>query len=292
MKSMTGYGYSETDNGDFILTLEIKAYNNRFLDISFNAPPLLSCFEQDVCNRIKSVVARGHLDVGFRLRTLRQDCEINVDDRTASAYALAAGKVSEICAAQGLAVKVLLSDILDKEGVLTSIRHEEGSTYSNAVAECLDQALDMLEKGRVREGKATRSNLGSLIGGISKSLDIVESRALELEQGIKTGLKAKMDEMLHNAQYDENRILSEVAVMLMRYTINEEISRLRTHIDEFHRLLDQDGPVGKRMDFLCQEMNREINTIGSKSQIVRINLAVVDMKDCLENIREQVRNVE
>jgi len=275
MKSMTGYGYSETDNGDFILTLEIKAYNNRFLDISFNAPPLLSCFEQDVCNRIKSVVARGHLDVGFRLRTLRQDCEINVDDRTASAYALAAGKVSEICAAQGLA-----------------IRHEEGSTYSNAVAECLDQALDMLEKGRVREGKATRSNLGSLIGGISKSLDIVESRALELEQGIKTGLKAKMDEMLHNAQYDENRILSEVAVMLMRYTINEEISRLRTHIDEFHRLLDQDGPVGKRMDFLCQEMNREINTIGSKSQIVRINLAVVDMKDCLENIREQVRNVE
>ncbi len=109
---------------------------------------------------------------------------------------------------------------------------------------------------------------------------------------IKENLLSRIKEMLGDANYDDNRILTEVAVMLNRFTINEEVVRLSTHIAEFHKLLESNDAVGKRLDFLSQEMNREINTIGSKSQIVEVNLQVVNMKDCLENIREQVRNIE
>ena len=113
-----------------------------------------------------------------------------------------------------------------------------------------------------------------------------------LEKMIRDNLTERLNEMLGDKNYDENRILTEVAVMLNRYTINEEVVRLGAHIAEFNKLLKSSEPVGKRLDFLCQEMNREINTIGSKSQIVEVNFEVVNMKDALENIREQIRNIE
>ncbi len=292
MNSMTGYGYSEYSNSDYILTLEIKSYNNRYLDISFSCPSVLSPFEIEVTERIKKAVNRGHLDVSLHLKTIKQDCKINVDTEVASSYIDAAIQVRDICVKKGLSPEVKLSDILEREGVLTQVRMETEDTYKDAVFGCLDSALNSLIASRAREGQATKDNLKNLIDGISKSLNTVESHASELENLIKTNLTARIEEMLGDSEYDKNRILTEVAVMLMRYTINEEVVRLKTHIKEFNKLLESSEAVGKKLDFLCQEMNREINTIGSKSQIVEINLSVVEMKDSLENIREQIRNVE
>jgi len=181
---------------------------------------------------------------------------------------------------------------MGREGVLVPVRMETDDTYKDAVFGCLDSALKALCESRAREGLATKENLGNLINSISSNLNQVEDHASELEGIIKTNLTSRIEEMLGDSGYDQNRILTEVAVMLMRYTINEEVVRLKTHIKEFNKLLESPEAVGKKLDFLCQEMNREINTIGSKSQIVEINLAVVEMKDSLENIREQIRNVE
>ena len=152
--------------------------------------------------------------------------------------------------------------------------------------------MKQFEESKIREGLVTKKDLSSMIDGIEKSLENVKANADGLEEMIKTNLIQRINEMLSDKEYDESRVLTEVAVMLMRYTINEETVRLGAHIAEFRRLLESSEAVGKRMDFLCQEMNREINTIGSKSQMVNINFEVVNMKDCLENIREQVRNIE
>ena len=292
MNSMTGYGYSEYSNSDFILSLEIKSYNNRYLDISFSAPSVLSSFETEVTDRIKKAVSRGHLDVSFHVKTLKQNCRISVDKEMARSYAQAALEVKKICIEEGLPPEVRLSDILARDGVLVPVRMETDDTYKDAVFGCLNSALEALCASRAREGLATKENLVNLIDHISSCLDKVESHASELENNIKTNLKARIEEMLGDSSYDENRVLTEVAVMLMRYTINEEVVRLKAHIKEFRKLLESPEAVGKKLDFLCQEMNREINTIGSKSQIVEINFAVVEMKDSLENIREQIRNVE
>ncbi len=127
---------------------------------------------------------------------------------------------------------------------------------------------------------------------IQEGLDVVSGHADDLEQLVKTNLRSRFEEMLGDQNYDENRILSEVAVMLVKYSVSEEIKRLSIHLKEYFLLLENSEPVGKRLDFLCQEMNREINTIGSKSQMVELNIQVVKMKDGLENIREQVRNIE
>ena len=131
-----------------------------------------------------------------------------------------------------------------------------------------------------------------LVDILEKGVDQVDSHTLSLEQKLKGNLLDRFDELLGDKGYDEGRFLQEVATLLSKYSVNEEIVRLRTHIASFKDLLESDEPVGKKLDFLSQEMNREINTIGSKSIIVQINQQVVEMKDSLENIREQVRNIE
>ena len=152
--------------------------------------------------------------------------------------------------------------------------------------------MQQFRDAKAREGEATRRDLTAMIDSLEASLEVVKANVSTLETMIRQNLETRIREMLGDSSYDENRILTEVAVMLNRYTINEETVRLSTHIAEFRKLLASDDAVGKRMDFLSQEMNREINTIGSKSQMVEVNMQVVNMKDCLENIREQVRNIE
>jgi uncharacterized protein (TIGR00255 family) len=156
----------------------------------------------------------------------------------------------------------------------------------------LDKALIDFRSSKEREGEATRQDLLRLGARLAEGLDAVEANAGTLETKLKENLLNRFDELLGNKGYDENRFLQEVAMLLSKYSVNEEIVRLRTHIEAFTELLASTDPVGKRLDFLCQEMNREINTIGSKSILVEINQQVVSMKDNLENIREQVRNIE
>jgi uncharacterized protein (TIGR00255 family) len=213
-----------------------------------------------------------------------------VDKSAVERYSEAFGQIATY---SNKALKPQLSDYLSAEGVLTSLRDcNDSEPYRRPLFDALDTALLQFEQSKTREGESTKADLVRLGNQVKEGLSVIQLHAGELESLIKKNLRSRFEEMLGDRNYDENRILSEVAVMLVRYSVNEEIKRLETHLKEYDKLLGSAEPVGKRLDFLCQEMNREINTIGSKSQIVEMNLQVVRMKDGLENIREQIRNIE
>ncbi len=289
MKSMTGYGFSETHGEQFQLSVELKSYNNRYLDINHNIPYILAPFEIEIDKKVALIAKRGHIDVNIRVRNLISDVELSVDPQAVKKYTEA---FIQIAAISQKVLRPQLSDYLASEGVLTAVKAGDSEQYRNVLFKTLDEALVQFDQSKQREGEATKADLIRLGHVVEDGLRIVRSHADELEEMIKNTLRSRFEELLQDREYDENRILSEVAVMIIKYSVHEEIKRLQMHLKEYYSLLEQPDPVGKRLDFLCQEMNREINTIGSKSQMVELNIQVVRMKDGLENIREQIRNIE
>ena len=289
MKSMTGYGCAETLNNEMQMQVEIKSVNNRYLDIVHNIPYYLSAYEIDIDNKIKEVSSRGRVEISVRIRILKNDVKVVVDQEVINQYFIAFKSISEYTNSD---IQPQISDFLSVEGALTSIKDTDTKKFEKPLFTLLDKALEQFKESKLREGLSTYNDLKESKKKIAQSLEIIKKRADEIEQNIKDSLTLKVKDILQDQNYDENRILQEVALMLVKLTINEEIQRLSVHLDEFDRLLEEDIPIGKRIDFLCQEINREINTIGSKSQIAELNLEVVRMKDSLENIREQVRNIE
>lgn len=289
MLSMTGYGFAQELTDDFLLGVEVKSYNNRYLEINHTIPNSLSRFEQEIDARIKQVVSRGHVELSIKFRQMSTDLALHVDTAAVERYTTAFAQIGE--AAQ-LAAAPTLGDYLTADGVLVALRETDVSKYEEPLFSLLEKALIDFRSSKEREGEATRQDLLRLGARLAEGLDAVEAHAGTLETKLKENLLNRFDELLGNKGYDENRFLQEVAMLLSKYSVNEEIVRLRTHIEAFTELLASTEPVGKRLDFLCQEMNREINTIGSKSILVEINQQVVSMKDNLENIREQVRNIE
>ena len=292
MKSMTAYGYCEFQNENYLMTMELKSYNNRFLEIGFFAPPYLSQYEAVATETIKAHAQRGHIDLSIKVKNIKSNVDVSVDTEAANAYMDAMISLSAIAREKGLDLKPSMGDILSQDGVLTSIRTDGIEAYKEGLDHCMALVMTQFDEAKDREGEITRKDLTSKVDSIANSLEIVKKNVDTLEKMIRDNLTARIHEMLGDQKFDESRILTEVAVMLNRYTINEEVVRLGAHIAEFRKLLQSNEPVGKRMDFLSQEMNREINTIGSKSQIVEVNFEVVNMKDSLENIREQIRNIE
>lgn len=292
MKSMTAYGYGEYQNESFLMTMELKSYNNRFLEISYSAPPYLSSYETVIAAIIKEHARRGHIDLSIKVKNIKSNIEVSVDEDAVDAYIKAVELINERALNAGLSPKVNLSDIINQDGVLTSIRTDGIEAYQEGLDFCAKAVMEQLDAAKAREGEVTCNDLSIKINEISKSLKTVKANVGKLDDMVKKNLTDRIHELLGNQDYDENRVLTEVAVMLNRYTINEEIVRLEAHISEFRKLLNSSEAVGKHLDFLSQEMNREINTIGSKSQMVEVNFEVVNMKDSLENIREQIRNIE
>jgi uncharacterized protein (TIGR00255 family) len=286
---MTGYGYAEQLSEEFLLTVEVKSYNNRYMEINHSLPGSLSRFEQIVDDRIKQHANRGHVELNVRLRQLSSDLNLHVDQGALLQYSQAFSQIQNLTECDS---KPTLQDYIAADGVLVSVRNTDPSCYEAPLMELLDKALVEFSDSKGREGTATQENLTQLGNQLHSGLDAIAEYAGTLEIKLKENLISRFDEMLGEKGYDENRFLQEVATLLTKYSVNEELVRLKTHIDVFMDLLKSPDPVGKRLDFLCQEMNREINTIGSKSIIVEINQQVVNMKDSLENIREQVRNIE
>lgn len=288
MKSMTGYGHSIYRNENYTIELEIKSYNNRYLDISHSINPFLSSFENYIDEKIKLIAKRGHLDVSLRLKVLRSDSNLTLDEELFKKYLSIYEKIAKEANLPGPS----LSDFASIDGLISSEKNTDQSIYKEGVDAVLDEALAMLASSKERDGKGTHADLLKLGESFKEALSGVEAREKELEDHFKSILSQKYEELLGVSGKDDPRFLSEVAALLVKYSINEEVSRLSVHMKEYFRLLSLEEPVGKQLDFLCQEMNRECNTIASKSQLVDINLLVVRMKDNLENIREQIRNIE
>ena len=288
MKSMTGYGHSIYKSSDYILEVEIKSYNNRYLDISHTINPLLSSYETYVDDEIKKTVSRGHLDVSLKLKTLSMPSELVLDENLLTQYKNSIERISSLTGAA-------LPDAgfyTTLEGVISNTRTVDQDYYKEGVESAVREALAMLLENKKREGEGTKKDLEKLGAKFKASLEIILSKKDEMEEYFKKILLEKYEELLGEKGKDDPRFLSEVAALLVKYSINEECSRLKVHLSEYYKLLESNESVGKKLDFLCQEMNREINTTASKSQMVEINLEVVKMKDALEDIREQARNIE
>jgi uncharacterized protein (TIGR00255 family) len=288
MKSMTGYGYKERSDDRFSLSVEIKGYNNRFLEIFVNLPPYLSPLEPRLRDYIAQRCERGKIELSVRAKELGGNVVVSVDETAAVAYFEAIKRLSAVL---GLEEQPRLSTILSLEGVLLTDKARDPERFWQAIEPALADAVAQFDSSRVREGKATELDVLAHIDSIEKAVESTAAHTPALEASIKENLRLRFREVLGDA-VDEGRVLSETAVLLVKYSISEELSRLRSHLAEFRTETARNPAPGKKLDFLCQEINREINTIGSKSPIMDVSRAVVAMKDALENVREQLRNVE
>jgi len=288
MNSMTGYAWRERTEPDMSVSVEIKGYNNRFLEVSVNAPPWLSGLETKVRRVVSDSCGRGRVEVSVRVKETNAPVTVSVNVAAASAYMKA---VSDLSAALGLADKISISTLLGMEGVLEAEKDRDVGRYWTAVEPVLLEAVAAFIEERAREGKHTEDDILASMGRIEAALGTVTGHVPALEATIKENISARFKE-LTGGSIDENRVLAETAVLLMKYTVSEEISRLSSHLCEFRAEAARNDRPGKKLDFLCQEINREINTIGSKSTITEVSRAVVEMKEALENVREQLRNIE
>jgi uncharacterized protein (TIGR00255 family) len=285
---MTGYAYRDRQEKDYSLSVELRGYNNRFLDINIYLPPYLSFLEQRIRESIAAACVRGRIDVTLHCRELNAPFNVTVNREAAMAYGRAFKALAETLGREEMPD---LAAIMGLEGVLEINRPRDEGRYWDRVEPLIKMAQEDFDLERSREGEHTRRHIFSQLSVIEDSLNRVNSRADELETTIKENLRGRFIEVLGD-RIDENRVLAETAVLLVKYTIAEEISRLQSHVSEFRLESERNPSPGKKLDFLCQEMNREINTIGSKTPQLDVSRAVVEMKNALENIREQLRNVE
>ncbi len=289
MKSMTGYGYSEISCESYILSCELKSYNSRYLEINFNAPSFLSSFEFDVLSILKKHFIRGRIECNFKVKNLKNLNEIEFDKDLFKKYACLIQNVESNNSDRD---KVGLSNLLSFDGVLNINKDIDNSIYKDDLFSLLNQSIEKVIDLREREGNNLKDILATYINQFELLKDDVSLLYKSLEDKIKTNLQDRCDSLLIDKNISQDRILSEIAILLMKYTIEEELVRLDSHIKFFKENLDLDKPVGKKLDFLAQEMNREVNTIGSKNTISDISNNVISMKEIIENIREQLRNVE
>ncbi len=289
MDSMTGYGVSERLTEEYFLSVEMKSYNNRYLDLAASLPSILGQYEIAIKERVKEKLLRGRVEINVRMRQLKSSYTLYVDGVALKEYEKVFQEIADL---SGKRNKMALKDLIGLEGVVVPLYQGDPSIYEEPLFALLDEALGSLKASRAKEGEATKADLIRSATQIKEGLEVVKGYAKELEEHLKGELVNKIEEMVGDKGYDEGRVLQEVALQLNRTSINEEVVRLDAHLKAFLKGCEGEGALGKRLDFLAQEMNREINTVGSKSVLVPISQEVVTMKEALENIREQLRNVE
>ncbi|UCF98197.1 MAG: YicC family protein [Spirochaetaceae bacterium] len=288
MKSMTGFAFREHRDERHKITITIKSYNNRFLDILIYLPSFLNPLEQKIREFLSKRIHRGRIELYMKAVELAQAAEIAVDPLYVESYTQALRKLAE---AAGIREKIRLSHLLRIEGMLKAEQSLDLDQYWQDLQPLLESVFQEFDQLRLMEGRTTHTDIQGLLVSIEGEIARIEAVAPRLEEKIKSDLRARFQELLPSG-IDESRILAETAVLLMKSDIHEELVRSRSHLQSFRAILDKPGPMGKKLDFICQELNREFNTIGSKNLLVEVDGAIVTLKDSVEKIREQLRNVE
>lgn len=288
MTSMTGYAYEEKSGDTAVVSVEIKSVNSRFLDLTINLPPYLNQLESYYRKKISEKVLRGKVDVYIRVKELESDTEISADTGVAKSYLEA---IKKVALATGYSTEIPLSLIISQPGVLNSNKSYDVEKYKDLIDPLFDSALKSFVSDRTREGENMKKDLLAKLSKLEECAKFFIEYQPKMEEIFKEQITSKFNELL-GEHADENRIMTETAAMLVKYTINEEIVRLNSHISAMKNELENNPVPGKKLDFICQEMNREINTIGSKNQFAQVGAMVITAKDSLENIREQAKNVE
>ncbi|MDR1232325.1 MAG: YicC family protein [Spirochaetaceae bacterium] len=286
---MTGYACVEKSVNGYVVSVEIRGYNNRFLETLVSLPPSMNAAESFVRNAVAEKCRRGKIEVSIRVKDERAPHPPVINKNAVLAYAALFQALAEVA---GSEEKCAVRDLIRVEGILETHRDVYGANdAAELVTPPLVSAIDLFDAERQREGENTRQNILSYLANLEESKKKIKELAPKEEAQLKTVLQRKFAEMAGMA-IDDNRLLGEVALLVMKYTISEELARLESHFSEFLADAKSNASVGKKLDFFCQEINREVNTIGSKSQSVEIIREVVSMKENVENIREQLRNIE
>ncbi|HUX40913.1 MAG TPA: YicC/YloC family endoribonuclease [Rectinemataceae bacterium] len=288
IRSMTGFGHKEFSTGLLQGSLEIKSWNNRYLDISVSGPAWLSVLEPKIRDYVAGRVTHGKIEIGLRARSLDVPVRASVDAEAARAVSQA---LRELAQAAGISEGPRLSDIVAVEGILGFERELDAEAAWREISTVLDSVFRSFDASRIAEGAELERDILASLSRIESGRESIAAQAPSLEESLRKQVRERFAELLGSA-IDESRVLAEVASLLMKYTINEEIVRLGAHLVSFRRILAEQATPAKKLDFLCQEMNREVNTIGSKSTLLSVSESVVELKDALENIREQLRNIE
>ena len=290
MRSMTGCGRSQQREGAWEVTVELKAVNHRFLDIACRLPRSLAFLEEIVRKTLNARLRRGHVDVFVTVaRTDASDRQVQVDEALAAAYRDAAVRLAEVL---GRAQRLDLAQLMAMEGVVTVTESDmDEEAVSAACRRAMDEAIDQLCAMREREGESLRADLTVHLDAAAALRENILLRAPKVVEDYRTRLQQRLAQLGADG-VEPQRVAQEVAIMADRCAIDEELSRLESHIGQLRAYLDTKGEIGKKLDFLIQEMNREANTIGSKASDAQIAQQVVDLKSEIEKLREQVQNIE
>ena len=288
---MTGYGRGEYKNGGIELTVEIKTVNNRYLDVSVKCPRIFNAFEDIIRSQIREKLTRGHADVYIGFSDKREkERTVYLDEGAAKAYADAARRI-----------KAMFPDAVDDFSVTNILRFPDvikTEDVSNADDESLSAlkaalsgALEKLNGMRKIEGEKLKADMLARMDTIERLVAEIEKRAPLVAEGYKAKLESKIKKILDGVEPDEGRLLTEVAVFTDKSNIDEELTRLHSHVSQFREIC-KDTLVGRKLDFLVQEFNRETNTVCSKSNALEITRLGLALKNEIEKVREQIQNVE
>ena len=291
LKSMTGYGRVKVENELREITVELRSVNHRYLDLNIKVPRIYGYLEDTVSKQAQAAIARGKVDIFVSIRA-KEGADIKVTPNMAviQGYVDALKKVSETYDISGEVSALALLRLPD---AMEQNKEEADADQLKAeVSAVLAQALEEYNAMREKEGARLVEDVRYRAGLIAQSVDFVEGRSPDCVEEYRTRIAARMTEILDGSELAQQRILQEAALYADKVNVTEEIVRLRSHLSQLETMLKSPVAIGRKLDFLVQEMNRETNTIGSKANDFQIAKTVVDMKAEIEKIREQIQNLE
>ena len=291
---MTGYGRAKKTLSNRDITVEVRSVNNRYLDCTVKLPRAYIFAEDAIKGRVQKAISRGKVDVFVTIDSTGADEEVVVvNEGLARSYLEALRKLYEIDGGNYLQKQSYAADLARIPDVLTVTKAEEDLESVGAdICEVLDEALASYNQMRATEGKKLAEDIGGRLTTIETLTGKVEERSPETVREYREKLTARMQEVLQSTTIDESRILTEAAIYADKVAVDEETVRLRSHITSMKETLSEGGPVGRKLDFIAQEMNREANTILSKANNIEISDVGINLKTGIEKIREQIQNIE
>ena len=291
MISMTGYGKSKLEINGRSYSVEIKSVNYRYLDISVRLPRNISFYENDIKKLISSKVSRGKIDVFVEYTNYTnegKDVVINKD--LAKLYIK---ELKELAQEENMSDTIRITEITKMPDVLQLKNNEgENDVILKELTECVTEAVNNFVEMRTIEGNKIKADLQNRLNNIKKLVADISKNTSGLIEEYVVKLRERIKEILKSDVVDETRLSQEIVIFADKSTVEEELTRLDSHINQFEKLINEDGAIGKKLDFIIQEMNREANTTASKSVKLEITNDVIEIKTELEDIREQIQNIE
>ena len=290
MKSMTGFGRASLESNGKNYIIEIKTVNNKYSDITVKSPKRLSFMEDKIRKQIANRITRGKVEVSVSFFDFSNKSKnVVLNKEIAKEYIK---QLREIADENNLSENISVVEIAKLPDILNSIDSDNDEEIASEALQCLNMALDSLIEMRKAEGENIKQDLLVRIERVQNLVDKIAENSKGIVEEYVSKLEKRVKEILKTDVVDENRIAQEAVIYADKTSIEEELTRLNSHIVQFKELINSDGPVGKKLDFMIQEMNRETNTIGSKAGSGEITKAVIDLKVELEDIREQIQNIE